>query len=176
MKSPNKTVQPSGLPPADLNRYARQEPDVPTILDAFNLATERGYLPVGPKTRWLSEEPPWLTSLQTPAGFAALEFTLRYQVPTTVRAFWELPQLVRLLDSWRWQDYLACPPDIVFWGSKPNLVICTHPHSGGIGAVLLDNSDDPPLSWGFAEDDEPIEWRDVSMSQHVFVSVQQGPD
>jgi hypothetical protein len=80
-----------------------------------------------------------------------------------------------LLDSFRWQDYLAERPEVILWNNKPNLVICTHPHSGGVGAVLLNNSDDPPMNWGFV-DEGPVEWRDVTISQHVFASVRQGPD
>lgn len=133
-------------------------------------------MPLRSDTRWLSPEPEWLRKLQGPDGFTALEATLGYQIPHVVREFWNAPELVRLLDSFRWQDYLSCPPEIIYWENKANLVVCTHPHSGGVGAVLLNDTANPPLSWGFLDDDEPIEWRDVTMSQHVFASVQQGPD
>ena len=114
-------------------------------------------------------------SLQLPNGFATLEAALGHQMPEVVKQFWRLPDLVRLLDSFQWQEYLDRPPRVIYWDGKPNLVICTHSHSGGIGGLLLDETDDPKLSWGFADADEPFEWREMTMSQHVYCSVERGP-
>lgn len=143
---------------------------------AIHLATQRGYLPLRPDTRWLQVEPEWLADLQRLDGFDRLQNLLGQTIPSTVRQFWRHASLVRLLDSWRWQDYLAEPPQLVSWNNKPHLAICTHPHSGGIGAVAVDEGDDPPLHWGFEDDDAPFEQRTVTMTDHVYLSVKQGPD
>lgn len=148
-----------------------------TIQDAYDLAVQRGYLPLRSDTQWLAAEPLLLTELQQPAGFTNLAAKLGYPIPSTVQEFWKLPDLVRLIDSWRWQDYLFDPPEIIFWDEKPNLVVCTHPCSGGVGAVLLTpGDDDSPLNYGFANEPAPIEWRKVPMTEHVFSMVEQGSD
>jgi hypothetical protein len=71
---------------------------------AVTLAASRGYLPLRPGMRWLSDAPAWLDDLQQPGGMEQRESRLGVTIPAAVREFWTNPSLVRLLDSYRWQD------------------------------------------------------------------------
>src|SRR5262249_37315974 len=120
-------------------------------------AASRGYLPLRPDMRWLSNAPMWLNNLQQPGGMEQLESRLGVKIPAAVREFWSNPSFVRLLDSWRWHDYLFEEPRVLTWDSKKHLLVCSHPHSGGIGAVELSPGDDPPMYWGWEDEESPMQ-------------------
>lgn len=146
------------------------------INTSVRLAFKRGYFPLRASTPGLRDEPAWLTELQQPGGFAKLQKRLGCTVPSILRDFWSQPDLVRLLDSWRRNDYLAEPPQIVHWRSQPYLLFCSHPHSGSVAAVHLDQGDDPTYLVGFQDNDTPLEEETMKISQHVRISIQYGPD
>ena len=142
---------------------------------AVTSAVSRGYLPLQPGMRWLSDVPAWLSELQQPSGAELLESRLGVRIPAALREFWSNPSLVRLLDSFRWQDYLIEEPRVVIWDSRKYLLVCSHPHSGGVGAVALSSGDDPPMYWGWEDEESPINRASGTFSEHVRLSVQRGP-
>lgn len=148
---------------------------MPNLGAALRLATEFGYLPLRPGTRWLRDSPDWLISLQTQNGVGQLESRLNIAVPECLREFWAAPDLVRLLDSWRWQDYLAEEPRLIPWGSRKFVLVCSIPHSGGVGAVPVGEGEDPPLCWGWEDDATPTEAGVDAFSDFVYLSIKEGP-
>jgi hypothetical protein len=143
---------------------------------AVELATSRGYLPLRSGLRWLRDMPAWLADLQEPGGMQELAYRLGSSIPAAVLEFWSNPSFVRLLDSWRWQDYLIEQPRIVTWDSRKHLLVCSHPHSGGIGAVELTAGHDPPMYWGWEDEKSPMRLASEKFSEHVRLSVERGPD
>lgn len=104
-----------------------------------------------------------------------LERHLDVVVPASLKEFWSNPDLVRLLDSWRWQDFLDEEPRVVLWGRQKYIWVCSHPHSGGIGAVALGAGEDPPLCWGWDDEVEPMQPTVEAFSDFVYLSIKEGP-
>jgi hypothetical protein len=104
-----------------------------------------------------------------------MENRLGASIPASLREFWTEPALVRLLDSWRWQDFLDEEPRVIYWGSQPFLLVCTHPHSDGVGAVATGEGDDPPLRWGWEDEDSPLPGGVEAFSDFVYFSIREGP-
>jgi hypothetical protein len=147
-----------------------------SLLDAIvSNAEARGYLPLRPDTRWLRDAPAWLEDIQRPGGIERLESRLGFAVPVVVREFWGNPSFVRLLDSWRWQNYLDEEPSDVTWNCLSFLLVCSHPHSGLIGAVQLNAGADPLLDWGWEDETSPVQQSDERFSEHLRLAVQRGP-
>jgi hypothetical protein len=142
---------------------------------AIVTARSRGYLPLQSGMPCLREAPEWLDNIQLPGGVARLETHLGVTIPEAVREFWAFPSLVRLLDSWRWQDYLCEEPAVVVWDKTPHLLVCSHPHSGGIGAVRLGAGDDPPMYWGWEDEESSLQLATDRFSEHVRIAVEHGP-
>lgn len=148
---------------------------MPLLEGTIATARARGYLPLGHGGRWMSELPKWLDDFQRPDGANGLESRLGVPLPAVVKEFWSNPSLVRLLDSWRWLDYLCEEPMIVTWNAAQYLSVCSHPHSGGIGAVRLGAGDDPPMYWGWEHEQSPMQLAAERFSEHVRLAVEGGP-
>src|ERR1700722_14503891 len=102
--------------------FAAGEGSLVRFLDAaVFLAESGGYLPLGSDTKWLRALPSWLADLQQPGGLDRLESRLGVPIPAAVREFWGIPDLVRLLDAWGWDDFLQEEPRVFSWSSMPPL-------------------------------------------------------
>jgi hypothetical protein len=84
--------------------------------------------------------------------------------------------LVRLLDAWRWEDFLHEEPRVFSWSSIPHLIVSSHPHSGGTLAVRLDTGDDPLLFWGWEDEEKPANPNACRFSDYIYRYVQNGRD
>lgn len=148
--------------------------------EAVALMMERGDLPLPPEPRrrpglqWIRRAPPWLEDLQRPGGFDRLTASLGVAIPAALVEFWSDPALVRILEAWRWLDYLAEAPCVIEWDAKPSLLFCTHPHSGFVGAAALGFGDDPPVDFGEDGDDSPTKRGSERFSEHVTFYARRG--
>jgi hypothetical protein len=143
--------------------------------DVVSDAESRGLLPLRAETRWLRDAPVWLAELQAVGGFDRLETRLAFRIPAVIKEFWENPSLVRLLDSWRWADYLNREPAVVVWDHMSCLLVCSHPHSGLIGAVQLEAEPDPLFYWGWEDEDSPYKPSNERFLEHLRATVRRSP-
>lgn len=148
---------------------------------SLELARSRGYLDRPEFAEWRGQVPAWLTDLWAEGGVQRFEQRLGVVLPTAVRAFYGIPELVvcvHALDPYERDFFFAETgeePAVCRWDGVPYLAVAMHGHSGGVYGVQLGGRADPPMATGFADEAEAIGPLAKTFGGFIRRAIRRGP-
>lgn len=129
------------------------------LQQVVDLANDRGYLELPEVITIQKRLPDWFKH----QGLDANSLNGPTQLPAALKEFYQCQSLACFLEGamdasvflTHLEPFMSGPfPPVVKWTSGEHVVVAYHGHSGMVCAARL-GLDDPPVFWGFSEEQEP---------------------